>query len=103
MAKIALVIVLISMIMILSIHSTVGDAAVSSKPTTGAADVKGAAGPVAEGPSKNIKHSSWTDWAKQKISGIENMFSSSSSSGSAPAPAPIPATTTPAATTVGKV
>ncbi|KAK8481887.1 hypothetical protein V6N13_049248 [Hibiscus sabdariffa] len=101
MAKIALVIVLISMIMILSIHSAVGDAAVSSTPATGAADAKGAAVPAADGPSKGNKDSTWTDWAKQKISGIENMFSSSSSSASAPAPAPIPATatTTPAATT----
>ncbi|KAK8512511.1 hypothetical protein V6N13_082942 [Hibiscus sabdariffa] len=83
------------MIMILSVHSVVGDAAAatSSTPAKGAAHTKVAAGPAADAPSKKHKDesSSWTAWAKAKLSGIGSIFSSSSPSRKAPAPAPAPA------------
>ncbi|KAK8684713.1 hypothetical protein V6N13_040729 [Hibiscus sabdariffa] len=88
MAKIALAIVLVSMVMILSAQSVVGDA--STQPTT-TADVKKAAVPTPESAPASSKDSSWTNWAKDKISGIENIFASSPSSGSAGAPESSPA------------
>ncbi|KAL4283550.1 hypothetical protein GQ457_16G029280 [Hibiscus cannabinus] len=75
-------------------------------------DAVAVAGPVsvAAAPTNNKKDgksTSWTDWTKKKISGvetsIENLFSSSSSKGPASAPTSAPAATTatatPAATT----
>ncbi|KAK8623333.1 hypothetical protein V6N13_118220 [Hibiscus sabdariffa] len=78
------------MIMILSVHSVVGDAAAatSSTPTKGTAHTKIAAGPAADAPSQKHKDESWTAWAKAKLSGIGSIFSSSSPSRKAPAPAP---------------
>ncbi|KAK8984245.1 hypothetical protein V6N11_029562 [Hibiscus sabdariffa] len=100
MAKIALVIVLISMIMIFSVQSVVGDVAASSAATTNVNQAVGSV-PVASEPAKDDakgKSSSWTDWTKKKISGIESniekFFSTSSSPGSALAPAPATTVTT---------
>ncbi|KAK8675477.1 hypothetical protein V6N13_033543 [Hibiscus sabdariffa] len=73
--------------MLFSIHSVVGDVVASSAPTT---DAKVDA-PATENTKE--KSSSWTDWTKNKISGIESLFSSSSGqakSEGSPAPAPAP-------------
>ncbi|KAK8504007.1 hypothetical protein V6N12_033224 [Hibiscus sabdariffa] len=75
------------MIILFSVHSVVGDAVASSAPTT---DAK-VDGPVTENAKE--KSSSWTDWTKNKISGIESLFSSSSGqtkSEGSPAPASAP-------------
>ncbi|KAK8982526.1 hypothetical protein V6N11_046446 [Hibiscus sabdariffa] len=70
-------------------------------------DTVAVAGPVsiAAAPTNNKKDqksTSWTDWTKKKISGvetsIENLVSSSSSKGPAFAPTPAPAATTATAT-----
>ncbi|KAK8507307.1 hypothetical protein V6N13_070092 [Hibiscus sabdariffa] len=54
-------------------------------PSTSLTDVEKAVAPVKDNMKKGS--SSWTDWAKNKISGIENIFTSSSSSlGSKEAP-----------------
>ncbi|KAK8511113.1 hypothetical protein V6N13_013526 [Hibiscus sabdariffa] len=67
--------------MILSIRSTAGDITVPSASPT---DVEKASAPVKGNTKKGSL--SWTDWAKNKISGIENIFTSPSSSGSKEAP-----------------
>ncbi|KAK9009507.1 hypothetical protein V6N11_036039 [Hibiscus sabdariffa] len=104
MVKITLFIVLISMIMILSVQSVVGNVAVSSTPITDvetiAVSMSISAGPVMDDTNKkslddtNKKSPSWADWTKKKISGIEvsigKLFSSSSSSRSASTPTPTP-------------
>ncbi|XP_039007249.1 uncharacterized protein LOC120134948 [Hibiscus syriacus] len=111
MTKIALVLLLISMLMILSVQSASGIVTVSHASIADVEKVSGplkvAAGPVvdaaapvadAAGPAADSKEksSSWIDWTKDKISGIEssvgNLFSSSSSSSSGSASAPAPAT-----------
>ncbi|KAK8709649.1 hypothetical protein V6N13_060662 [Hibiscus sabdariffa] len=88
MAKFALAIVLVSMVMILSVQSVVGDTTAQPALT---ADVKKATVPTPEPASAPSKDKSWTNWAKDKISGIENIFSSSPSPGSAGTPESSPA------------
>ncbi|KAH1074021.1 hypothetical protein J1N35_026349 [Gossypium stocksii] len=80
-------IVLVSMIMVVSIHSVMGDATTSPSMESDAAE----AYPPSPDEQDNSKES-WIDWAKDKISGIGGMFSSyspSSSLASGPALAPV--------------
>ncbi|KAK8684706.1 hypothetical protein V6N13_040722 [Hibiscus sabdariffa] len=78
--------------MIFSVQSVVGNITVPSAPIT---NVNANVGPVpvAAGPAKDITKESWTDWTKDKISGIESSIGKLFSS-RPPAPAPATATAT---------
>ncbi|KAL4283732.1 hypothetical protein GQ457_16G029220 [Hibiscus cannabinus] len=95
MMKIHLIIVLISIIMILSIQSAVSDVVVPSASPT---NTEKATAPVKDNTKKGS--SSWSEWAKNKISGIENIFTSPSSSGLKEAPQNSPTPKSASETTV---
>ncbi|MBA0772687.1 hypothetical protein Gotri_008025 [Gossypium trilobum] len=82
-------IVLVSMIMVVSIHSAMGDATTSTAPSM-ESDAAEAYAPSPD--EQDNSKESWIDWAKDMISGIWGMFSSyspSSSLASGPALAPV--------------